>query len=96
MRSAKDATLQSLRLKYNAALAAHQGCVRALMDASVAGTPPAALVENEARARLELDRVRDGLLAAMTEAITGHTAGEPAPNQPAANDVEVDSPDVAS
>ena len=66
------------------------------MDASMAGTSPAALVENEARARLELDRVRDGLLAAMTEAITGDKAGEPAPNQSPANDVEVDSPDVAS
>ena len=60
------------------------------------GAPPAALVENEARARRELDRVRDGLLAAMTEAITGHKAGAPASNQQPADGVEADSTDVAS
>ncbi len=92
-----DATLQSLRLKYNAALAAHQGCLRALREAGMAGTtPPAALADNEARARLELEQVRDRLLAAMTEAITGHKAGEAPSNQPPANGVEVDSPDIAS
>jgi hypothetical protein len=96
MKSANDTTVQSLRLKYNAALAAHQGCLRALMDATMAGTDPAALVDNEARARLELDRVRDQLLAAMTEAITGRKAGEALSKQTPANSVEADSPDVAS
>jgi hypothetical protein len=97
MKGQTDATLQSLRLKYNAALAAHQGCLRELIDASMAWeTPPAALVEKEARARLELDRVRDGLLAAMTEAITGHRAGAAPSNQQPADGVEADAPDVAS
>ena len=96
MKSANDTTLQSLRLKYNAALAAHQGTLRALMEATMAGKPPAAVVDNEARARLELARVRDRLLAAMTEAITGHKADEAPSNQPPANGVQADSPDVAS
>jgi hypothetical protein len=82
MTSGNDAT-RSLRLKYNAAVAAHKGCMRALTEASMAGTAPsAALVENEAKARRELDLARDALLAAMTEAITGHKAGDPAPLQP--------------
>src|SRR5687768_1015237 len=97
MQGQNDATLQSLRLKYNAAVAAHQGCVRALMEASKAGgMPPSTLVENEVRARRELDRVRDGLLAAMTEAITGQKAGAPPSNQPPGDGVEADSTDVAS
>ena len=96
MKSANDTDLQSWRLKYNAALAAHQGTLRTLMQATMAGTPPAAVVENEARARLELDRVRDRLLTAITEAITGHKAGEAPTNEPPSNGVEADSPDVAS
>jgi hypothetical protein len=87
MRGRNDATLQALRLKYNAALAAHSGCLRALTDATIAGAavPSAALLEAEAKARQELDRARDGLLAALTEAITGQAAAAPAPRaaQPA-------------
>jgi hypothetical protein len=73
MRARNDATLQALRLKYNAALDAHSGCLRALTDATLAGAtvPSAALLEAEAKARQELDRARDRLLAALTEAITG-------------------------
>jgi hypothetical protein len=72
MTGVKTSTLQALRLRYNAALAAQQGCMRALIEASMAGTvASAALVESEARARAELDQARERLLAAMTEAITG-------------------------
>jgi hypothetical protein len=78
MTGAKDSTLQALRLKYNAAVAAHQGCLRMLTEAAMAGkTPSAALVENEGRARRELDLARDRLLAAITEAITGQPAAAP-------------------
>jgi uncharacterized protein involved in exopolysaccharide biosynthesis len=77
MTGVKTSTLQALRLQYNAALAAQQGCMRALIEASMAGTlASAALVEREARARQELDRARERLLAAMTEAITGEAAAE--------------------
>jgi hypothetical protein len=87
MKRSDDATLQALRLKYNAALAAHSGCLRALTDATIAGatTPSAALLEAEAKARQELDRARDGLLAALTEAITGQGAApSPGAAQPPA------------
>jgi hypothetical protein len=68
----KDATLQTLRLKYNAALAAHQGCTRALTEALMAGTSPTdSLVASEAKARETLNIAREQLLAAMTESITG-------------------------
>lgn len=81
MTDGSDATLQSLRLKYNAALAAHQGRMRALTEASMAGTAPSReLVEAEVRARRELDRARERLLAGMTEAITGLPA-VPAPHE---------------
>jgi hypothetical protein len=79
MTGAKDATLQALRLKYNAAFAAHQQSLRALSEARLAGsTPSAALVERETRARQEVERAREGLLAAMTEAITGRPPGDAA------------------
>jgi hypothetical protein len=76
-------------MSYNAALAGHQGCMRALTEAAMAGAkPPTALVESEARARQELERARDRLLAAITEAITGQpadppTAGAPPPSESA-------------
>jgi hypothetical protein len=95
MTGKNDAT-RSLRLTYNAALAAHQGCMRALTEASMAGTPPSALlVESEAKARRALDLARERLLAAMTEAITGHKAGDPAALQPLKH-VENGPPDSAS
>jgi len=96
MTDGNDATRRSLRLKYNAALAAHQGCLRAFTEASMAGSAPSiALVENEAKAREELDLARERLLAAMTEAITGQVAGDPAAIPPA-NHVENSPPDGAS
>jgi uncharacterized protein (DUF58 family) len=80
MTAMTDSTLQALRLRYNAALAAHQGCLRALREAGMAGTPvSAALRDNETRARRELEQARERLLAAMTEAITGQPAEAPAP-----------------
>jgi hypothetical protein len=83
MTGVKDSTLQALRLKYNAALAAHQGCVRALTEAGMGGTPPSsAAIEAEARASAELERARTALLAAMTEAITGRPVGQPDPAPP--------------
>lgn len=84
MTRAKDAKLQTLRLKYNAALAAHQGCARALTEAMMAGTSPAAaLIESEAHAREALNQARERLLAAMTESITGEPpAAEPPAPEP--------------
>jgi hypothetical protein len=84
--TARDAPLQTLRLKYNAAVTAHQGCMRALTEASMAGAGPShALVESEAKARQELERAREQLLAAMTQAITGKAApAEPTRSAPGA------------
>ena len=65
-----DATVQSLRLKYNAALAAHQSCAQALVEASLSGTATADLVEKEARARAELERARGAFHAAMAKFVT--------------------------
>ena len=82
MAGRKDATLQTLRLKYNAALAAHQGCMRALTEALMAGASPTeTLVASEAKARETLNAARERLLAAMTESITG----EPATADPSAS-----------
>jgi hypothetical protein len=80
----QEATLQTLRLKYNAALAAHQGCTRALTEAMMAGTTPdKALVESEAKAREALNLARERLLAAMTQSITGEApAAEPSAAEP--------------
>jgi hypothetical protein len=83
----QEATLQTLRLKYNAALAAHQGCTRALTEAMMAGTTPdKALVESEAKAREALNLARERLLAAMTQSITGEAPvaeAQPAAPRPA-------------
>jgi hypothetical protein len=94
MTGAKDATLQALRLTYNAAFAAHQQCLRALSEARLAGTTPsAALLDRETKARQELERARECLLAAMTEAITGRPPGDAA--APSSSNVE-NSPSGAS
>jgi hypothetical protein len=91
MTGAKDATLQALRLRYNAASAAHQQCLRALSEARLAGTAPsAALLDRETGARQELERARECLLAAMTEAITGRTPGDVA--GPVSSNVEKNAP----
>jgi hypothetical protein len=93
MTGVKDSTLQALRLKYNAALAAHQGCLRALLEAAMAGAPPAAAaLESEDRARQALEQARERLLAAMTESITGEKP-DVARLGPAASKLE-DPPDA--
>jgi hypothetical protein len=81
MTGVKDSTLQALRLRYNAALAAHQGCIRALAEAGRSGALPSSrALQAEAKARHELERARAALLTAMTESITGHAA-EPEPDR---------------
>jgi hypothetical protein len=61
-----DATVQALRLKYNAAFAAHQVCAKGLIEARLGGmTPPAAAVASEAQARFGLVSARAALFAAM-------------------------------
>ena len=72
-----NATIDALRMKYNAAFSAHQSCDKALIDVRLCGEVPSqALKEAEIRARAELAEARDRLLAAMTAAITGHAAAE--------------------
>ena len=67
-----DPHVQSLRLRYNAALAAHQDCARVLTEASMGGHVPAAgIVERETRARAELVRAREELFGAMAALVTG-------------------------
>jgi hypothetical protein len=61
-----DPNVQALRLKYNAAFAAHQASARGLSQAGVGGTvPSSAAVDSEARARVGLVSARAALFAAM-------------------------------
>jgi hypothetical protein len=65
-----DRATQSLRLTYNAAVAAHSNCLRALTEASMRGGGPSpALVEAERGARLKLEEARARLHAAMASAL---------------------------
>jgi hypothetical protein len=65
-----DSATQSLRLTYNAAVAAHSNCVRALTEASMRGEgPSSALVEAERAARQSLEEARAKLHAAMASAL---------------------------
>ena len=61
------AALQTLRMRYNVVLTAHQNCVRALTEANMSGAPTAELVANEAKARQALAETRATLLAAMAD-----------------------------
>ena len=62
----RDPNVQALRLKYNAAFAAHQICARGLTEARMGGTtPPTAAVASEAQARFGLVSARAALFAAM-------------------------------
>jgi hypothetical protein len=66
----KDASTQSLRLAYNAAVAGHANCSRALTEATMRGDAPSlALIEAEQKARSVLDSARAKLHAAMASAI---------------------------
>jgi hypothetical protein len=63
-----EAALRDLRLRYNSAHAAHQGCARAVTEAASSGvTPSADLLTNEAEALRQLIEARTKLLAAMAE-----------------------------
>jgi hypothetical protein len=85
------ATLQAWRLRYNAALAAHQGRARALHEALASGKGASAeMIRAEAEARAQLDRARAALLAALTESITG----KPAVDSPAPRGSATDTPDA--
>jgi hypothetical protein len=65
-----DQATQSLRLTYNAAVAAHADCSRALTEASMRGEAPSpALVEAALAARLKLEDSRARLHAAMASAL---------------------------
>jgi hypothetical protein len=80
---ANNPKIDALRRKYNAAFAAHHVCDRALIGARNAGdTPSPEAKEAELRTREELTRARDQLLAAITEAITGHAAVKLRPPAP--------------
>ena len=67
-----DQSIRTLRLTYNAAVAAHANCSRSITEARMSGQAPSPdLVEAEANARIKLNEARTKLLAAMTESITG-------------------------
>jgi lysozyme family protein len=74
-----DPAMQSLRLAYNAAVAAHAGCARALTDAALRGEQPTpAMVEAAANAKARLTATREKLHAAMALAMApGGTASKP-------------------
>jgi hypothetical protein len=66
-----DPAMQALRLRYNAAVAAHADCSRRLMEIGLAGEQPsAALVEAVEKARDALEDARKKLHAAMADAIS--------------------------
>ena len=72
-----EAALQELRMRYRAAHAAYQACVRALTEAAMSGTTPSAtLLEQEAKALGVLTQTRANLLAAMAAA-EGPPGAEP-------------------
>ena len=69
----KEAALQALRLRYNAAHAAYQSCVCALSEARIAGHPPSAEpLARVAKALSELTEARQNLLGAMIQVANGH------------------------
>jgi hypothetical protein len=66
MPRASEPALQDLRLRYQAAHAAYQACVRAVTESTMSGEPPSpTLLEREARALAALTKLRTSLLAAM-------------------------------
>ena len=78
MPRAAEAVLQELRMRYQAAHAAYQGCVRALTEAAMSGTTPSAtLLEQESKALGVLTQTRANLLAAMAADADGPPVSEP-------------------
>jgi hypothetical protein len=72
MPRASEAALQDLRMRYRAAHAAYQACVRAVTESTMSGDVPSpTLLEREARALAALTKLRTNLLAAMAEPTDG-------------------------
>jgi hypothetical protein len=68
MPRASDAVLQDLRMRYRAAHAAYQNCVRAVTEATMSGTAVSpTMLEREAKALDALKTTRASLLAAMAD-----------------------------
>jgi hypothetical protein len=62
--------LRALRMKYNAAYAAHQALAMQLAEAAMAGARPSdALQDGEKRAALELAEARENLRVAMADSV---------------------------
>ena len=77
---ADNPLIESLRLQYNAALAAHHTAKRALIQARLAGAiPMAELLAVEKKSSALLEEIRKKLLAEMTKAITSGSEIEPPP-----------------
>ena len=73
-----DTALHELRMRYQAAYTAYQGCVRAVTEATMSGAvPSAALLEQEAKALGALTLLRASLLAAMTDAAAADLSSDP-------------------
>jgi hypothetical protein len=73
-----ESALAALRMRYHAAHAAHQSCLRAITEASLSGSEIApALLEHEAKALRELAKLRAELLAAMTHDGVDEAADQP-------------------
>jgi hypothetical protein len=71
-----DAELRELRLRYNAAYAAYQGCMIALNEAVMTGEAASpALLKKEAEALRELTEARGELLEAMGAAASAQIYG---------------------
>jgi hypothetical protein len=67
-----EQAIQTLRLRYNAAVSAHAACLRTLTEATLRGdVPDPALVEAERTAKQRLAEARAKLHRAMAQAITG-------------------------
>ena len=60
------AALQTLRMRYNVVLTAHQNSLRALTEANMSGAPTPELVAKEAQARETLAETRAALRAAIS------------------------------
>jgi hypothetical protein len=68
MPRATETALHELRMRYRAAHAAYQACVRAVSEATMSGSLPSpALLEQEAKALSALTVLQASLLAAMSE-----------------------------
>jgi len=65
-------TIQALRMTYNAAVAAHASCTRALTRVALSGEQPQAdVVAAEAKAKARLVEAREKLHTAMALAMGG-------------------------